>query len=149
MKGIYGISKKKIVFLIAYCVLCTEVFEHIPYPIRTIKEFQRLLKKDGKLILTAPSNSLRHMDPYYFYSGFSDRWYNKILNEAGFVIDSIEPVGDYYSWISIELLRTALQNSIFSKFLLFPTFLYFRLKKKTDQSINTLCMGYHIVARKL
>ena len=44
-------------------ILCTEVFEHIPYPVETIKEFSRLLKKNGLLILTAPSNCLRHMDP--------------------------------------------------------------------------------------
>ena len=47
-------------------IICTEVFEHIPYPIETVKEFSRLLKPGGKLILTAPSNCLRHMDPYFF-----------------------------------------------------------------------------------
>ena len=26
------------------CILCTEVFEHIPYPIETLNEFSRLLK---------------------------------------------------------------------------------------------------------
>ncbi len=56
-------------------ILCTEVFEHIPFPIETINEFSRLLKIGGELILTAPSNCLRHMDPYFYYSGFSDRWY--------------------------------------------------------------------------
>ena len=30
-------------------ILCTEVFEHIPYPIETVKEFSRLLKKGGGL----------------------------------------------------------------------------------------------------
>ncbi len=45
-------------------ILCTEVFEHIPYPIETVKEFSRLIKR-GKLILTAPSNSLRHFDPTF------------------------------------------------------------------------------------
>ena len=54
-------------------IICTEVFEHIPCPIETVKEFSRIIKSGGKLILTAPSNSLRHMDPYYFYAGFSDR----------------------------------------------------------------------------
>lgn len=46
-------------------ILCTEVLEHISYPIETLREFARLLKADGRLILTAPSNSLRHMDPYF------------------------------------------------------------------------------------
>lgn len=130
-------------------ILCTEVFEHIPYPIETIKEFSRLLKKDGVLILTAPSNCLRHMDPYFFYSGFSDRWYEKFLIENGFSIELIEPVGDYYSWLSVELARTIKNHSFPSKALLFPAFLYFFMKKKTDVSISTLCMGYHVIARKI
>ncbi len=130
-------------------ILCTEVFEHIPYPIETVKEFSRLLKKDGKLILTAPSNCLRHMDPYFFYSGFSDRWYEKFLNEHGFEILSIEPVGDYYSWLGVEMARTARANSLFAIIILLPAFVYYFSKKPTTESVNTLCMGYHIVARKI
>jgi SAM-dependent methyltransferase len=130
-------------------ILCTEVFEHIPYPIETIKEFSRLLKKDSKLILTAPSNCLRHMDPYFFYSGFSDRWYQKILQDNDFKIESITAVGDYYSWLSVEMARTANSHSIFAKIILTPAFLYFYNKKKTSISIDTLCMGYHVVATKI
>ena len=36
-------------------ILCTEVFEHIPHPIETVKEFSRLIKPGGTLILTAPN----------------------------------------------------------------------------------------------
>src|SRR5450432_3435038 len=35
-------------------IMCTEVFEHIPDPIRAITEFNRLLKPGGYLIVTAP-----------------------------------------------------------------------------------------------
>ena len=130
-------------------ILCTEVFEHIPYPIETIKEFSRLLKKDGKLILTAPSNCLRHMDPYFFYTGFTDRWYEHFLKENGLKLESIKPVGDYYRWLSVEMARTATINSIFAKLVLTPAFLYFYSKKKTQNSVDTLCIGYHVVATKI
>lgn len=129
-------------------ILCTEVFEHIPHPIETIKEFSRLIKSGGTLILTAPNACLRHMDPYFFYTGFSDRWYEKFLPENGFEIEEIVPVGDYYSWLAVEMARTAMTHSILSKILLFPGFLYYFNKKKTKNSIDTLCMGYHIRARK-
>jgi SAM-dependent methyltransferase len=129
-------------------ILCTEVFEHIPYPIETLREFSRLLKKDGKLILTAPSNCLRHMDPYFFYSGFSDRWYEKFLNDNGFEIESISSVGDYYQWLAVELARTAKANSILAKLTLAPAFFYYFYKNRTDLSVSTLCMGYHVVAIK-
>jgi SAM-dependent methyltransferase len=130
-------------------ILCTEVFEHIPYPIDTVKEFSRLLKKKGKLILTAPSNSLRHFDPFYFYSGFSDRWFEKILPENNLKILSINPIGDYYSWLGVELARTAMSHSFFSKIVLLPSFFYFFAKKKTKISTDTLCMGYFVVAEKI
>jgi SAM-dependent methyltransferase len=130
-------------------ILCTEVFEHIPHPIKTIQEFGRLLKKNGKLILTAPSNCLRHMDPYFFYTGFTDRWYERFLKENDFKIELIAPIGDYYSWLMVEVGRTAKSHSIFAKLVLTPAFLYLYNKKRTQQSIDTLCMGYHIVATKL
>jgi len=130
-------------------ILCSEVFEHIPYPIKTIQEFSRLLKKEGKLILTAPSNCLRHMDPYFFYTGFSDRWYEKVLSENGFKLESITPVGDYYSYLAVEIARTANSHSFFAKLVLAPAFLYFYNKKKTAASIDTLCKGYHVVAIKI
>jgi SAM-dependent methyltransferase len=129
-------------------ILCTEVFEHIPFPNETMREFSRLLKKGGKLILTAPSNCLRHMDPYYFYAGLSDRWHEKFLSENGFEIGSITPVGDYYRWLAVEMARTALSHSLWSKMMLGPAFLYFYNKKKTQASVDTLCMGYHVIATK-
>ena len=129
-------------------ILCTEVLEHIAYPNETVFEFYRLLKPGGKLILTAPSNSLRHFDPYFFYTGFTDRWFKLLLDRAGFEDIHIEPVGDYYSWLKVEMARTGSSNSIFSKAMLAPAFLYFSRKKKTKVSVNSLCMGYHVTAVK-
>jgi SAM-dependent methyltransferase len=125
------------------------VLEHIPFPNEAVKEFSRLLKPGGKLILTAPSNCLRHMDPYFFYTGFSDRWFERILKESGFVIETIEAVGDYHSWLSVEIARTARTQSLLAKILLLPAFLYYYNKKKTNVSVDALCMGYHVVAEKI
>jgi len=144
--NIWDIAEKNSTFDV---ILCTEVFEHVPYPIETLKEFSRLLKPGGRLILTAPSNCLRHMDPYFFYSGFSDRWYEKFLPENDFSILSIEPVGDYYSWLAVEMARAGVYHGLGAKALLLPAFLYFYMKKKTPVSVNTLCMGYHVVAIRI
>lgn len=128
-------------------VLCTEVLEHIPYPIETIKELSRVLRPGGKLILTAPSNCLRHFDPYFFTSGFSDRWFERVLTENNLSISSLEPVGDYFSWIKVELFRTMAQKRL-SLFFLLPALIWFKLQKATEESIATMCMGYHVVAEK-
>lgn len=129
-------------------VLCAEVIEHVPYPIETIRELARLLKPGGTLILTAPSNSLRHMDPYFFYAGFSDRFYEKILPEQGLEIEALKPVGDYYKWLLVELARTGHTHSLIAKLMLAPAFLWYLLKRPSERSVNTLCIGYHIRARK-
>lgn len=129
-------------------ILCTEVFEHIPYPIETITEFSRLLKPGGKLILTAPNACLRHMNPYFFYTGFSDNWYKKILEENDFEINLIDPIGDYYRYHAVEIARTMYTHSILAKIILLPAFLYFYFKKKNQLSIDTLCGGYHVIATK-
>jgi 2-polyprenyl-3-methyl-5-hydroxy-6-metoxy-1,4-benzoquinol methylase len=65
-------------------MLCTEVFEHIPLPSETIRKFSHLLKNNGKLIITAPSDCMIDMDPYFFYSGFLDRYYEKNTFEVWF-----------------------------------------------------------------
>jgi len=129
-------------------VLCTEVFEHIPYPINTIKEFARILRSGGVLILTVPSNSLRHMDPYFFYTGFSNRWFEKILDDYGFENIEITPVGDYFSWMSVELFRTMRFKGWLAKLLCIPAFLYYYNVASSEESINALCMGYHVRATK-
>ena len=142
---IWNIDEKNEVF---DAVLCTEVFEHIPYPLETLKELARLLKPGGVLVLTLPSNCLRHMDPYFFYSGFSDRWLEKFLPENGLEITKMETVGDYYSWMAVEVARTAKIHSVVAKLALAPALLYYLLKRKSTQSVDTLCMGYHVLATK-
>lgn len=127
-------------------ILCTEVLEHVPYPIETVKELRRLLKPQGTLILTTPSNCLRHMDPYYFTSGFSDRWFERILPEAGLQVREIEPVGDYYSWLATEMARTGSSHSFIALISVLPALVYFLLKRATPTSISTLCTGYHVLA---
>lgn len=129
-------------------ILCTEVLEHIPYPVDAVRELARLLKPGGKLILTAPSNCLRHMDPYFYSSGYTDRWYEEIFKSNNLSTQTIKPVGDYYRWMAVECARSMTMNGILNKMFLIPAFLYFYFKKPTQESKSTLCFGYYTVAIK-
>lgn len=130
-------------------ILCTEVFEHIPYPNETIAEFSRLLKINGTLILTLPGNCLRHMDPYYFYAGFSDRWIEYFLENNSFKVTRIHQAGDYYSWISTELYRTLKLSNYFVRLLLLPAMLFFISKKSSKESLSMLSKGYFVTAKRI
>lgn len=86
-------------------IMCVEVFEHLPNPIAAIKEFSRLLKDDGVLILTAPFCSLTHFSPYLFYTGFNRYFYETHLIENNFEILEIASNGNYFEYMAQELMR--------------------------------------------
>lgn len=141
---IWDISEKSNTF---DYILCTEVFEHIPYPEKALKELSRLLKVNGCLILTLPSTSLRHMDPFYFYSGFSDRWLEHFCKKFNLKIIELSSDGDYYSFLRYELYRTMRGNILSIPFLI-PSFIFLLFRRATVESKNTLNNSYFLVAKK-
>lgn len=135
-------------------VLCTEVLEHIPYPELAIKEFARILKKDGVLILTAPFNSLTHFAPYHFCTGFNRFWYEKHLPDHGFEIVECERNGNYFSYMLQETERTMGYARIGTAIRLIVGGRIFvsalrSLSKSENNRGDMGCFGYHIKAKKL
>lgn len=144
-------------------IMCVEVFEHIPEPIKALQEFSRILKPGGKLILTAPFASLTHFAPYFFYTGYSKYWYEKFLTENNFTIKEIVFNGNYFYYMSQELMRLPrivldfLEINIFFKYLiillllpwLFFLILIFSCLAKIDKKSNeVLSFGLQILAEK-
>jgi SAM-dependent methyltransferase len=65
-------------------ILCAEVLEHVPEPLKAIAEFARILRPGGRLILTAPLGSGVHQEPYHYYGGYTEFWYRHFLPQLGF-----------------------------------------------------------------
>ena len=91
-------------------VLCTEVLEHVPEPIRVISEISRVLRPGGKLILTAPLGSGIHQEPYHYYGGYTPYWYEKFLAQAGFGEIRVETNAGSFRAYSQESLRFVLDS---------------------------------------
>lgn len=133
-------------------ILCTEVFEHIPDPISAMKEFERLLKPGGILIITAPFCSLTHMAPFHFYSGFNKYFYEHHLPALGFAIAEITPNGNYPEYTGQEL-RRILEMYPHKPFLIkiaIALLLRFVGNHRRPEELNSdlLCYGYHVKAFK-
>lgn len=86
-------------------VLCTEVLEHVPYPNETLREFGRLLRPGGVLLLTAPYACLPHMRPHFYFSGFSREYYQTLLERSGFEMRECRANGNFFLYLAQETLR--------------------------------------------
>ncbi len=86
-------------------IMCIEVFEHLPNPVLALKEFARLLRPGGQLILTAPFCSLTHFAPYHFYSGFNRYFYETHLKALDIEIVDLQSNGNFFEFIAQEARR--------------------------------------------
>ncbi|MCQ2022238.1 class I SAM-dependent methyltransferase [Clostridium butyricum] len=138
-------------------ILCTEVFEHLPNPIKAIEEFSRLIRKGGKLILSAPFCSLTHFAPYHYYSGFNNYFYEYHLKNNNFKILEIVPNGSYFEYIAQELRRLSYVTSKYSTYKLNEDEkhriedminILKEIQGQSKESDGLLCSGYQIVAEK-
>jgi SAM-dependent methyltransferase len=111
-------------------VLCTEMLEHVPEPIKVIGEIARLLRPGGRLILTAPLGSGLHQEPFHFYGGYTPFWYERFLGQSGFEQIRIEHNAGgprFFSQEAIRFLRAtrpfALRMPLVAELVWFPLWL--------------------------
>lgn len=138
-------------------ILCVEVFEHLPNPLSALKEFSRLLKPGGDLILTAPFASFVHFSPYYFHTGFSKYWYETHLKDMGFQLVEVTPNGNYTSYMIQEIDRISQVakehcdtrlDKWEEKSLNLVKSLLERMHTKDLTSHKLACFGFHVHAKK-
>lgn len=136
-------------------ILCSEVFEHLPDPLRVLDEFSRLLKPGGELIVTAPFASFVHFAPYYFATGFSRYWYEYHLPLKNFDLQELTANGDWFSHLRQEVLRLPQMARKYGDWCWPLAYLvsviglvYFSLRRNTRSAEDVACLGWHCVAKK-
>jgi SAM-dependent methyltransferase len=79
-------------------VLCSQVLEHVPYPLAVVKELYRILKPAGQLLATVPQGYGIHGEPYNFFY-FTKYGLDLVLRDAGFEVLKIEERGGYFYYL--------------------------------------------------
>lgn len=138
-------------------ILCSEVFEHLPNALVALDEFSRLLKPNGKVIITAPFGSFVHFAPYHYATGFSRYWYELHLPAREYNILELTANGDWFSFARQEALRLPSMVRQYGSWT-WPlayllggiSVLYFILLERTGhrQADDVACLGWHCIAEK-
>jgi SAM-dependent methyltransferase len=76
------------------CVICTEVLEHCPEPIKALGEIARVLKPGGRVFLTTPFLRPLHEMPHDYYR-YTPSGLARLAATTGLLVKSIRPRGDY------------------------------------------------------
>lgn len=79
-------------------ILCSQVLEHVPYPLAAVKELHRVLKSSGQLFVTVPQGYGIHGEPYNFFY-FTRYGLELVLKDAGFEVIKVEERGGYFYYL--------------------------------------------------
>ena len=138
------------------CVVSIDVLEHVPYPEKMIKEIQRVLKKDGILILSTPWFFYLHEEPYNFFH-FSKYGLDRLMKDNNLKVISNKPIAGAVSTFGLLLTILVTKLFSFSKYILFiflfinkniQRFFFIPLDNLIDKN-KRFAQGHIITAKKI
>ncbi|MBU1196110.1 MAG: methyltransferase domain-containing protein [Proteobacteria bacterium] len=138
-------------------ILMAEVMEHLENPGMVLSECHRILKADGKIVITTPFMYMIHAHPHD-YQRWTLEGIQREMIRAGFAVKDIQPMGGLFAAV-YDLVRGGLvlastnsrklSNRAIVKFVL-PIFfqLFLLLDKKYDYKRNWITTGYCAIGKK-
>jgi SAM-dependent methyltransferase len=137
-------------------ILCTEMLEHVPEPIDTLRELSRILVRGGRLFLTAPLGSGLHQQPFHFYGGYTPHFYKKFLADRSLEIVELRPIGGLLKHVGQEAYRAGRmiaskaphKLSLLTRFILMYWLPRRLARLEEEVSVEEFTVGYLIEARK-
>lgn len=112
-------------------ILCMQVLEHVQNPAAVCRELFRILKPGGHALITAPQSAYLHNLPYHFFH-FTNIGMRKMVEDAGFEVETIEAQGGHFMTLGIHLHYTCrvlgtFATSPLKKILLWPFIMLCRI----------------------
>jgi predicted SAM-dependent methyltransferase len=132
-----------------------ELFEHVRYIEKGLKECNRVLKENGTIIISTPFLYYIHNMPYDFQRWTYIKWQNELI-KFGFELERIIVMGNFFTFLA-EMLKS-LCNVLFRRKrffkILFPVLnqisnLDNKSFAKNNPRLKSYHNGYFIVAKKL
>lgn len=127
-------------------VLCSDVLEHIKHDRRAVKEFSRVLKKGGRLIVTVPArgsemsaDSFGHVRP-----GYSVRGLSELMEREGLKVERTEYYAKAFGRMAWKLNRKCFSSRSLTALTFYPLFLL----SKLDRFTGGMGDGIIMVSRK-
>jgi len=90
-------------------IVCTQVISDLENPGKAIKEFYRVLKPGGKVLLTESLFNEMHDEPYDFWR-FTKFGLEKFFQEAGFRVIAIDRRGGFFAMMGQNTIRYLIER---------------------------------------
>jgi SAM-dependent methyltransferase len=125
-------------------VTSTEVLEHVPDPLRALKEMRRIVKSNGFLILSTPMYWPRHEMPYDYFRYPYDGMLH-LLKESGWELVKIYNRGKSYAFLGQVIMHVSPKILHWKPltWILNSFFLWCDMHRDND----TLTMGWTVLAK--
>lgn len=141
-------------------VFSTQVMEHVEEPQQMLHEAHRLLRKDGKIILTVPMVWEHHEMPYDFYR-YTRYGLEHMFKKAGFSNINIKANGGKWATLG-QLTQNVVDNSLRGKKSILRKILwvlhrymfkylvniFYYLMEKADKEEDFITLNFIVVAEK-
>lgn len=128
--------------------LCTEVLEHLRYPIETLTELARVLKPGAHLLVTTPFMYQAHQRPHDYFR-YTESGLRHMFRVAGFSHVELRRSGDSLA-VLLHMLRMQRWRGT-TKILNLADRLYLRRRSEgaisSDVSTDSMALGYCAIAR--